>query len=320
LITGAFGTIGRWTIDAMLEAGVALTVFELDTPRGRKLAKRYGNQIRVIWGDLTDAAAVAAAIPGHDVVVHMAFILTPTTEERPEFAERINLGGTDAIIAGCQAANPRPRLLFCSSVEVFGKNRHIPGPRTADDPVQATSVYTRHKIACEANVRASGLDWLIVRFGAVIDIALGNSHPLMFEFPLDVRFEVVHPADAARAVAAAVGCDAAWGHGKTLLIGGGPSCQTTYGEFLGQILTTLGVGPLPAEAFTSEDYPSDWMDTTESEALLHYQRNSLDDILSQIRALMGWRMALMPVVRPLARRSILGMSKYWATHNGKAAG
>ncbi len=315
LVTGAFGTVGPWTLDALLATGADVTVFELDTPRGRTLAKRYAGRVRVVWGDLRDAEAVAAVVPGHDVVAHMAFILTPTTEERPEFAEAINLGGTRHVIAACQQASPQPRLLFSSSVEVFGKNRHLPGPRSAADPVQVTSVYTGHKVACEQLVRDSGLDWLIVRFGAVIDIALGNSHPLMFEFPLDVRFEVVHPADAARAVAHAVTRDAPWGDGKTLLIGGGPTCQTTYGDFLNRMLTALGVGALPAEAFTQEDYPSDWMDTTESEALLGFQQHSLDDILTQVAAKMGWRSWLMPVVRPLARRSILKLSPYWQRHN-----
>lgn len=308
LITGGLGTIGRWVLDELARAGHETTVLELDTRRNRKRAR--ARAIRLVWGDLRDPRAVAEAVAGQDLVIHMAFVLPPASEREPDHAEAINIGGTSNIIAACQAQPTPPRLLFCSSVEVFGKNRHLPGPRRVDDPVSATSVYTTHKIACEALVRASGLDYAIARFAAIIDITSSSSHELMFEFPFDVRFEVLHPADAATAVVNTIDCAAVWGCGKLLLLGGGPSCQTTYGEFLDAMMTTLGVGPLPPEAFTRDDYPSDWLDSEASERLLHYQRHSQADICAQIDALLGWRKAILPLVRPLVRRSILAGSPY----------
>lgn len=310
LVTGAFGTIGRWVLREMRRQGHEVSAFELDTPKGRKAARDFP-AVRAVWGDLRDAASVEAAVRGHDYVVHMAFILTPATELDPKGAEAVNVGGTQAVLDACLAQPARPRLLFCSSVEVFGKNRHLPGPRRITDPVQATSVYTTQKIACEELVRASGLDHAIVRFGAVIDIALTNAHALMFEFPVDVRFEVLHPADAAVAVTNALSKEEVWGRGALLLLGGGASCQTTYGAFLDSMMTTLGVGALPHEAFTLADYPSDWLDTEESQRLLQFQRHSLDDIRGQVDALLGWRKAVLPLVRPMVRRSILAKSPYY---------
>ena len=75
-------------------------------------------------------------------------------------------------------------------------------------------------------------------------------------------------------------------------------------------MNTLGVGSLPAEAFTREDYPSDWLDSGESQRLLRYQQHSIVDIRTQIDALLGWRKAILPLVRPLVRRSILARSPY----------
>lgn len=309
LVTGAFGTIGRWVLDELERQGHSITVLELDNPRTRRIAGQRA--ARVVWGDLRDPAAVRAAVAGQDVILHMAFVLPPASERDPEGAREINLGGTRNLIAAAQAEPRPPRLLFCSSVEVFGKNRHKDGPRRVEDPVEATSVYTEQKIACEAQVRGSGLDFLIVRFAAVIDISLASSHELMFEFPRDVRFEALHPGDAALAVVNAIGNEGAWGAGKLLLLGGGPTCRTTYGEFLDGMLTTLGVGPLPASAFTRADYPSDWLDSAESQHLLGYQRHSLADIRAQIGALLGWRRLVLPLVRPLVRRSILARSPYY---------
>jgi len=310
LVTGGFGTVGRWVLKELVRQPHEVTVFELDTPRNRRQAREHPG-VRVVWGDLRDAAAVAAAVKAQEYVVHLAFVLTPATELDPEGARAVNVGGTQNVLAACEAQPQRPRLLFSSSVEVFGKNRHLQGPRRIADPVSATSVYTAHKIECEGLVRASKLDFAIVRFGAVIDIALSNTHSLMFEFPVDVRFEALHPADAAVAVARALSTEAVWGRGALLLLGGGPSCQTTYGGFLDGMLTTLGVGALPHEAFTREDYPSDWLDTGESQRLLQYQRHSLEDIRRQIDALLGWRKAVLPLARPLVRRSILAKSPYY---------
>lgn len=310
LVTGGFGTIGRWVLRELLKKGHAVTTLELDNAAGRKTARAFPD-VRVVWGDLRDPRSVAEAVKGQDYVVHMAFILTPRTEEDPEGARAVNVGGTENLLTACEAEAKPPRFLFCSSVEVFGKNRHLPGPRRITDPVSATSVYTTQKIECEHLVQSSKLDTAIVRFGAVIDIALSNTHALMFEFPVDVRFEALHPADAATAVANTVSTEAVWGRRALLLLGGGPSCQTTYGEFLAGMLTTLGVGRLPDEAFTREDYPSDWLDTEESQRLLDYQRRSLADIRAEIEALLGWRKALLPLVRPLVRRSILAKSPYW---------
>jgi hypothetical protein len=136
----------------------------------------------------------------------------------------------------------------------------------------------------------------------------------MFELPVDVRFEVIHPADVALALTNAVSAPAVWNRRALLLIAGGPSCQTTYGQFLDGMLTTLGVGPLPPAAFSKQDYPTDWMDTEESERLLRYQRHSLEDIRAQIRGLLGWRKALLPLVRPFVRRTLLRQSPYYQLH------
>ncbi len=309
LVTGGFGTIGRWLLAALQHQGHQVSVLELDTPRTRKQAANWP-AVQAHWADLRDPQAVAKAVEGHEVVIHMAFVLTPFTERDPQGTHAVNVGGTQNVLAACAVATSSPRLLFCSSVEVFGHNRHLPGPRSIQDAPKATSHYTAQKIECEQRVRESGLDYAIVRFGAVIDIALNSSHELMFEFPLDVRFEVLHPADAALAVANCLTADGVWGRGALLLLAGGPSCQTTYGAFLDKMLTTMGVGPLPKDAFTTKDYASDWMDTAESQKLLQYQNNSLDDICRQVEALLGWRKLFLPLAKPFVRKAILAKSPY----------
>ncbi len=318
LVTGGFGTIGRWVLRETLRQKHDVTVFELDTPRNRALAGEHPG-LRAVWGDLRDAVAVAAAVAGQDYVVHLGCVLPPMAEVDPEMAHAVNVGGTQHVIDACRAAPQKPRLLHASSGEVYGATRHLAPPRTIAEPRVSVNHYSSHKIKAEELVQASGLDHVIVRFSAVIDIALTNSHPLMFEFPVDVRMEVLHAADAAVAIANGLRTEEIWGRGAVLPLAGGERCRTTYGEFLSRMLETLGVGALPAAAFTKDDYPSDWHDTTESEALLRYQRHSLDDICQQVRDLLGWRRLFLPVARPFVRWSILRKSPYLQRDGARAA-
>ena len=309
LVTGGFGTIGRWVVREMQAQQHDVTVLELDTPRNRKLAREFTN-IRLSWADLRDAAAVAGAVAGQDYVVHLACILPPLADTDPDMAHKVNVGGTQHVIDACLAQAKPPRLIHGSSGEVYGATRHLVPPRTIDEARIAVNHYSAHKIEGEERVQVSALDYVIVRFSAVIDIALTNSHALMFDFPVDVRMEVLHAADAALAVTNCLRTEAIWGRGAILPLAGGEQCRTTYGEFLTRMLETLGVGALPAEAFTRDDYPSDWHDTLESQTLLQYQRHSLDDICGQVRNLLGWRSFFLPLARPFVRRSILSKSPH----------
>jgi nucleoside-diphosphate-sugar epimerase len=309
LVTGGFGLVGRWAVPELVRCGHAVTVFEQDSaPHRRRAASLPGVTTR--FGDLRDAAAVAAAVAGHDYVLHMGCVLPPRAEEEPDLARAVNVGGTSNVLAACRAAPRPPRLVHVSSGEVYGATRHLAPPRRVGDARVAVNHYSSHKIAAEELVETSGLDHVIVRLSAVIDIALGSYHPLMFEFPCDVRMEVLHAADAARALAACLETEAVWGRGAVLPVAGGERCRTTYGAFVNRMLETLGVGALPEAAFTREDYPSDWHDTDESQALLKYQRHGLDDICHEVRALLGWRRHFVPLARPFVRRSILSRSPY----------
>lgn len=309
LVTGGFGLVGRWVVPELARSGHTVTVFEQDSPANRRHAASLEG-VTTRFGDLRDAAAVAAAVSGNEYVVHMGCVLPPRAEEDPETAKAVNVGGTANILAACRAAPKAPRLVHISSGEVYGATRHLPPPRRVGEPRVAVNHYSAHKIAAEELVEASGLDHVIIRLSAVIDIALGSYHPLMFEFPCDVRMEVLHAADAARAIAACLETEAAWGRGAVLPVAGGERCRTTYGGFVNCMLEAMGVGALPEAAFTREDYPSDWHDTTESQALLKYQRHSLDDICREVSALLGWRRYFVPLARPFVRRSILSRSPY----------
>lgn len=307
LVTGGFGNIGSSAVEALCEAGHEVAVLALRR-RGHARAAR-ASRVAVHWGDVRRADDVAAALGGCDAVVHLAAILPPESDERPEQARSVNVDGTRAVIEAARARPRPPRLLFASTFDVFGHTQHLPPPRRLSDPVAATDAYTAHKLEGEAMVAASGLEHAIFRFSDVPKIALRPAHPIMFEIPLATRIETLHTRDAGLAITRAMDSEAVWG--RTWLVGGGPRCQVRFGEYLEKMLTAMGLGPLPPEAFGLHPYPTDWIDTEESERLLRYQRHGFDDIVRDIAALLGWRRPLMPLLRPLVRRQMLALSPYW---------
>jgi nucleoside-diphosphate-sugar epimerase len=308
--------VGTSALDELRKTGHQVRCFDLKTQVNEKIARRYKDDIEVIWGDLRRAEDVAAAVQDQDIVIHLAFVIPKMShtgvesESHPDWAREINVGGTRTLIEAIQAM-PRPaRLIFSSSVHVFGPPQESRPPRTASDPVHPTEHYSRHKIECEQMIRASGLEWSILRFAAALPISI-RLDPGMFDVPLENRMEYVHTRDVGAALAHAVESEEIWG--KLLLIGGGPRCQYRFREIVGMILTEMGVGMLPERAFGLKPFATDWMDTSESQQLLNYQRRDLRDYVKEMKQKLGFRLALIWMFRPLVRAWLLRKSPYYAT-------
>lgn len=309
LVTGAFGNIGRHSVDALLSEGAQVRALRHQSA-DPELLKKWKGKVEVVQGDLTRAQTLPAAVRSVDVVVHLAFVIPPACLDQPEAARRVNVEGTANLIAALKAEAPKARLLFASSLDVFGHTAHLPPPRTVADPVSATDAYTEHKLACEKAVQESGLTWAIFRYADVPPIALRSPVPMMFEIPLAQRMESLHPLDAGLATARGALSEQTWG--RVWLIGGGKRCQVTYGDYLAKFMAAMEMGgPLPESAFTTNPYCTDWLDTEESQRVFQYQRRSFDDIVSDVAALLGWKRKFARLSQPVVREYMLGLSPYY---------
>ncbi len=313
LLTGAFGNIGTNAIDKLIEQGHQVRCFDLRTKVNERTAQRLGEQIELVWGDVRRPDDLAAAVHDQDVIIHLAFIMPPASEDRPQWAREINVAGTENLLQAIKTVLPPPKIIFSSTFSVFGDTQSQPPPRTVSDPVKPVDNYTRHKVECERLVQESGLDWAIFRFAVVPPMSLGGVEelPKMFDFPLDMRIEFVHPRDAGLALANAVNSKEVWG--KILLIGGGPDGQLYYRDFMGRMMNAMGIGMLPERAFGSKAAMSDWLDTSESQSLLNYQQHTFEDFVQEIASLLGYKRYLVPIFRPLVRRWVLQKSPYYRT-------
>ena len=248
LVTGALGNIGFSTLEALLVEGHDVVAFDLESRRARQLASGFDGRVQFVWGDITNPESLRSALEGVDAVIHLAAIIPPSTERVPDLAQKVNVDATRNLLAEMEASPTATRLVFASSVGIFGDVQDREPPLRVDTPVRPTDEYGRHKVACEQAIRQSRLRWSILRLAAVTPIHLQAQDPsIMFEFSPDARFEFLHPADAGVAFARAVACEGSIG--KTLFIAGGANCRMTYYDFTNALMGAIGIGPIPADAF-----------------------------------------------------------------------
>ena len=292
LVTGPFGNIGTSTIEELVRQGHRVRCFARDREANRKAAEKYGDKIEVVWGDIRSPDDVAAAVTNQEAILHLAFaipydesITGTSSEHQPELAKQINVGGTENILRAAASLPRPPKFIFTSSVCVFGITQDQAPPRTVRDPVTATDHYTQHKLVCEEMVRASGLDWVILRICASPPVAATTLLHIQ-DLALDNRIEFVHPKDVGLACANAVSCEEAVR--KILLIGGGPRCQLRFRDWVQKTMEAFGLEMLPDEAFPAgRYYYQDWADTAESQRLLKYQQRTYDDWIEDLKEVLG---------------------------------
>ena len=134
LVTGAAGMLGTDLVAVLADAG-----HEVTAAARRDL-------------DVTDAAAVAAAVDGHDVVINAAaYTDVDGAESDPGRAMAVNGDAVAHVAAACAAAGAR--LLHVSTDYVLPGDATAPYPE--DAPTGPLNAYGRSKLAGERAVLAA---------------------------------------------------------------------------------------------------------------------------------------------------------------------
>lgn len=129
VITGGAGFIGKKLAAAFLAAdGIdlagggtrpleRLTLFDVVEAEGLADDPRLTR----IAGDITSPEDVGQLISGDvDAVFHLAAIVSANAEADFDLGMAVNLDGTRHVLEACRALGTRPRLVFASSVAVYG--------------------------------------------------------------------------------------------------------------------------------------------------------------------------------------------------------
>lgn len=128
LITGGAGLLGARLAKQLLERGT------LANPRGEQTpitgitlldvvaAKGFNDsRVKIVTGDIADAATIDAVLtPETQSVFHLAAIVSGQAEADFELGMKVNFDATRVILERARKNGNRPRVVFTSSVAVFG--------------------------------------------------------------------------------------------------------------------------------------------------------------------------------------------------------
>lgn len=116
--------------------------------------------VKFLVGDIRDASAVAQAVEGADVVVHLAAVVGgPACQKRPDAARTIAIDGTENLLG---AAADRP-VIFTSSDAVYSDR--VQGLSDEDAELGPVSLYGELKLQSEQLVRQAD-DSVILRLSS----------------------------------------------------------------------------------------------------------------------------------------------------------
>ncbi|WP_300676241.1 SDR family oxidoreductase [Nocardioides sp.] len=174
LVTGGSGFLGSSVVPQLAAAGLAVTSGDIRPPRTETPGVRYVDL------DVTSAETVAAAVAGHDVVIHLASIVTPPPGLGEEAAYRVDVDGSKNVIAACLASGVR-RLVVSSSGAAYGYHADSPAWIDEEQPVRGNDAfaYAKHKRLVEeelARTRAAypHLEQVVLRIGTILGATVDN--------------------------------------------------------------------------------------------------------------------------------------------------
>src|SRR5690348_13220478 len=120
VITGGCGFLGSRVAAQLLRRDNIdeLILFD-NTPSALPLPE--DKRLRLATGDIADRETVRAVISaGADSVFHLAAVVSGQAEADTDLGYRVNLDGTRAVLDACRALGTCPRVVFASSLAVYG--------------------------------------------------------------------------------------------------------------------------------------------------------------------------------------------------------
>ena len=120
VITGGCGFLGRRVALRLMERA-DLDEFVLFDNAASALPLPEDKRLRLVTGDVGDPATVRGVVcPGTSSIFHLAAVVSGEAEADTDLGYRVNLDSTRAVLDACRALGTCPRVVFASSLAVYG--------------------------------------------------------------------------------------------------------------------------------------------------------------------------------------------------------
>ncbi|AGT43607.1 NAD-dependent epimerase/dehydratase family protein [Treponema pedis] len=177
-ITGASGTMGEEALKQIAETDnynitVILRQKKKNLKLAKKLKKRYGKSVNIIFGDLSVFADCVKCTENADYIIHCAAIIPPAADHNSDDVYKSNYLGTLNLINAVKISPKcsEVKFIYIGTVAEYG-NRTFKAPwiRTGDPLLtSAFDFYGATKVMAEREVIESGLNsWVSLRQSGVL--------------------------------------------------------------------------------------------------------------------------------------------------------
>ncbi len=207
-MTGTSGQMGREALKQSLElpevewVRILLTKKKRNDKLAKALQKKYGARIQIVRGQLSERSVCDALVKDAEIVVHMAAVIPPASDNFPERSEECNRVGTCTLIDAVKACKVQPKYIHISTVALYGnRNEKHPFGRVGDPLlVSPFDRYAMDKLYAERYCLDAELKcFVVLRQTAMLhpDMMKNNlSDGLMFHTPLNAPLEWVSSRDS----------------------------------------------------------------------------------------------------------------------------
>lgn len=318
LLTGASGAVGIEVLKQLFEKRniYEITVFDVKSADSVKKLAAFEKDVEVIYGDITNENDLIKICSDKEYVIHLAAIIPPLADEKPELSYKVNTLGTKSLILKLEQFSPNVFLLYSSSISVYGDRLINPYIKVNDPLIPSEGdEYARTKIEAEQIVKNCKLDWSIFRLSAIMG---GHKiSKLMFHQPLNTSLEIATAEDTARAFVNAIPKQKQLSK-NIFNLGGGESCRTSYSEFLARSFNILGLGKLdfPNNAFALKNFHCGYYeDGIELEKILNFRKDSLENYYETEKLKLNpLKRFLVSIFRTAIKRYLLKQSEPLQAH------
>lgn len=280
LLTGASGTVGQAVLKELcsVKNKYDVTVFDVKTSKTTRKLKPFRDDINIVYGDITNESDLIKVSHNKDIVIHLAAITPPLTDDKRALSYKINVEATEKLIRLLELHSPNAFFLYSSSISVYGDRLNNPLISIDDklDPSEDDE-YAKTKLLAEDIIQNCKLDWAIFRLTAIMGEY--KTSKLMFHQPLKSPMEIASLEDTARAFVNAIDKQVHLSN-EIFNLGGGENCRIMYDDFLSHSFKIQGLGELdfPSKTFAEKNlYCGYYEDGYVLNNILNFRNDTLEE-------------------------------------------